>query len=467
MTTGAEREFERAVLGIQSAKDVVDLLAVLLAVCRRHPGDVVAAGQSRELRARRAQMIEDAAAMFTSLALTDRTRSFAIEALRQAPDVVEAARALALGVDFAVSGRDTKDYVRLCLKFGTRTLVEDSPYPTPSVDLSAMYGPRGFSRRPRDGNAGTAFDRVDGLALWPSKATYPFDVVYDTVAGSYLDGALEESVDILAVSPNTAWENEFEVCNASASGIFGVRVLNDARQDDIIEKAIRLASEKNVDIVITPELSNTPETVERIRETLRDIGENSDRPCPSIVIAGGAHLQVGEKRVNRMTTIYAGRSPYLVTHDKVAKYAMAIPAGSTVVELEEDIDRSVELRIHAGVNWSMVTLICADFLEPTVVRAVSDLCPRVVVVPAMSMKTGDFERRIGEVISNCQALVVVANGPTDWFTGLGSRAAVAVFGLPLADSSAAVLCLTPAASAEAPFVSYFKSRRRIAEFIVL
>lgn len=467
MTNRADDALEGAVASILSAKDVVDLLAVLLTICRRHPGELTAAGQDRALRARRIRVSEEAAAVFSSRGLTARTRSFAIDALRQAENVAEAARALALGIDLAVRGRDSRDYVRLCLKFGTRTLQEGDPYPTPSANLAAMYGPGGFSRRPRRGSEGTAVDCVEGLALWPSKVAYPFDVVYDTVAGSYLDAALDQSLDVLTVSPNQSLANEFAVDSHSPSGFFGVRVIDCGRQDDIICRAIKRAHGLSVNIVITPELSSTPDTLARIVGALQEVAEGGSRRSPGVVVAGGAHMEVDGKRVNRMTTVYAGRSPYFVTHDKVAKYAMDIPEGETVVEHEEDIDRSVQLRIHAGITWSMVTLICADFLDPTVVRAVSDLCPRIVVVPAMSRKTADFERRIGELIANCQAFVAVVNGPAEWIVGSGVRSAVTLFGMPLADSSKAVLPLTPDLSAEAPFTSHFESRTRGAKFIAL
>jgi predicted amidohydrolase len=245
--------------------------------------------------------------------------------------------------------------------------------------------------------------------------------------------------------------------SADQKRIFGVRPLNTAPQDAIVVDALREAADHGADIVVTPELSCTTRTVGLICKKLAAAGDRR----PRIVIAGGSHIRVDGKRRNRLSTIYTDPSPYVVTHDKIGRYAFSVPGATPGTECVEDISRSTELRMHAGVNWSMIPLICADFLDDEVVDAVADLCPRLVIVPSMSSKTGDFERRADEVISKTQALVVVVNAPHNWFF---TKVPVVVIGLPLADPAKGIIKQSPAPQAKPPHMVLFCSGQRSAGF---
>ena len=329
-----------------------------------------------------------------------------------------------------------------------------------------MYGGKGFSRRPRRTGA-TAFDRVGGLALWPSDAEQPLTVIYDTDAGALLDSAMggRDSVSILAVMPNKDFGSEFQP-QILGNGFFPMQVKNPKTQDAIIDRALWNASTRDVDIVVTPELSCTPNSVASIRTTLAKIGTGR----PRVVIAGGSHIPT--ERRNRMTTIYADPNSPVFEHDKIGEYVFSF-AG---LNFKEDIDRSTELRIHAGVNWSMIPLICADLLDDAVVDAVADLCPRLVIVPCMSSKTGDFEMSAGAVIRKSQSLVFVVNGPPDWPAdkappgwppGKGlpykTTAPAVVIGMPLATSW--ITSLSPPTWRTAPYSVLFRSDQRTAGFV--
>jgi hypothetical protein len=459
-------ELKQATDAIKSARDVVELLVVLLKICRRHASEVVVAGQDRETRrwmVQEAARTEAAAAVFQSRVLTPADRDAVIKDLERATDLAVTARAWALGIDTAMRTQ-AQVYSQLCAKPPNeiRILKEYDPYPTLSVELKSMYGDRGgFSRKPRRSTA-TAFDRVDGLALWPSASSQPLTVTYDTVAGAHLDNALREraTVNILAVVPNKDFWDEFDIDERSDDRFFGVHPKHEATQESRIIDALQLARDRNVDIVVTPELCCTPNTVGLIKARLAAMG----RGRPGVVIAGGSHIEpnIGERR-NRMTTIYAA-NPAELTHDKIGEFIFA--AGGK--KREEDIDRSTELRIHAGNSWSMITLICADLLDDAVVDALADLCPRLVIVPSMSSKTGDYEMSMGAVIRKSQALVMVVNGPPEWRPTPEDRshivrAPIVVIGMPLASSWIARTCADP--SDAAPYKVLFCSDQRQADFI--
>jgi hypothetical protein len=453
MSGDGKNELDDAVAAIDEAEDIVDLLAILLRICRRHASAVVAASQDARARSQRERLKRAAAAAFTNNVLSARTKKFAIKQLEAAADLAIAARALALGIDLAVQTRDPTAYRSLCRKWGERVLEEGDPYPTQTLDIAPMYGgSEGLSRRP-SANAATAFDCVDGLAIWRLS---PLRVVYDTVAGAQLDNAMlgRQQVAILAVAPNAdLGEFDWARLKITRNGFFRLGVLNTRAQDTVVRDALQLASVVDADIVLTPELSSTPRTVKLLQKALGNIGYGR----PRIVIAGGIHQRIQGKRVNRLSTIYASATPSTIPHDKIGEYQIPIEGKQCV----ENISRSTELRIHAGINWSMIPLICADFLENEVVEAVADLYPRLVIVASMSRKTADFELSMAQVIRKCQALVAMVNGPHDWFS---TKPPVVVIGMPLADPVKRIIRLLPT-GVPAPYKVLFRSGSREAQFV--
>jgi len=430
----ADTELDRVIKDIEKAIHVVDLLVILLKICRRHASKVLAAGQDRDRLA-----TDEATRVFTSQGLSKNTRQMVIDKLQAAgANFAVTARALAIGIDVAMQSLPGV-YTTYCALRPVRVLKPGDPYPTPSVNLSTMYGrPKdsesaGFSRQLRR-TAATAVDSVSGLALWPSASTQPLRVVYNTLAGAYLDRALVQrnTVDILALVPNRDFWGEFEIKEQQNGGFFGVHPKDAAEQERAIEAALHLAREHEVDIVVTPELSSTEGTVALVNRTLSNMGDGR----PRMVIVGGLHWEdpKTKKRRNRMSTIYAGPPLSEFTHDKIGEFVFH----DGTAELEEGIARSTELTIHAGNIWSMVTLICADLLDDAVVDAVADLCPRLVIVPSMSAKTGDYEMSMGAVIRKSQALVMVVNGPPEWSDRQDPSkrmiAPMVIIGMPLANS---------------------------------
>jgi hypothetical protein len=451
LNAGTKAELKQAKKDIGRAQSVVDLLVVLLKICRRHASELLAASQDlvtrEQLWTQAVRLEEEATKTFTSKGLSPQTKEFAQHTLDQASDLAVTARALALGVDMAMKSRYQRAYRtvyrQLCAQPVVRELKEDDPYPTTSVDLVPMYGPHGLSS-PAGRNAGTAVDCVDGLALWPAPSEQPLRVIYDTEAGVCLDLALAQTVDIVAVLPNRdALELDFPIPDGK---LFGVQAHDTALQDTIVEAALQRPAAKGADIVATPELSCTTRTVEMIKQCTVD-------GRPPIVIAGGSHVSIDGKRWNRLSTIYTGKKPLVRDHDKIGRYAFPVEGG---MEIEEGIDRSTELRIHAGTYWSMIPLICADFLEEHVVDAVAALCPRLVVIASMSTKIGGFELSMGTVIKQSQALVVVVNGPHDWWGKY--KVPVVVVGMPLETNR--IRKWSPPVAATPPYQVRFSSKQR-------
>ena len=124
-------ELKQATDAIRSAQDVVELLVVLLKICRRHASEVVAAAQDRETRRwmlREAARTEAAASAFNSRVLTIEDRQKVINDLEQATNLAVTARGWALGIDTAMQTQ-ANVYSQLCAKTPNeiRDLKEDSP----------------------------------------------------------------------------------------------------------------------------------------------------------------------------------------------------------------------------------------------------------------------------------------------------------------------------------------------------
>ncbi|BCN48397.1 hypothetical protein RE9416_16980 [Prescottella equi] len=465
-------EQQQLLAQIDASRDWIDILTALLSVCRAHAHELSTLAQGRETRkllaAAHAQVREN----LSTTAVSRRTRQEISEQLGNV-DYPYRARVIAVAIDLEIRGSNPQYYSVMCAALGERKLDDRAPYPTPSFPLAATFGPGGFSMQPKDGGSVLEVDRVPGLALWNTSAHGALTVVYDPIAGSALDDALDSSVDILTVSPNQSYSAEFSVETSTANGFFGVKVIDHAKQDSILRESLEYCESNSIDILALPELAATEESDLIVRRAF-EAPDRRDCRHPSIVIAGSRHARIKDKQVNRLTIAYRPHS-HLVYHDKVGRFVVGGSECYTARGLvpnsagDEDIDRGNSIRIHAGIEWSMIPLICADFLDQQVIHAAAALHPRLVIVSAMSQKTSDFEDSAGTVISACQSTVVVVNGPVDWRPddsreplADAESSTVAVFGLPLNDPTKKVIRLKTAIDASAPHRVHFSSLTRSA-----
>jgi hypothetical protein len=455
---------------VEAAEDLVDVLAALLSTCRAHASELahmIQDAASRKLMARRVREVREA---LPSVAVGEHEKHILCERLRSAASFVEEARIIALGIDQKVRHVDKTRYNVLCAAGGVRTLKDLDPIPTPEQDLQSMHGDHGFSMRPRNAGSILAVDRVDGLTLWNASEFGILQVIYDPVAGAALDNALASTVEMLVVAPNKDYPAEFNPGTQSEDGFFGVTVKDVARQDQILEEGLAYCAAEEIGILVLPELAATQNFDDMVRSALAADGGAGG--SPTVVVGGSRHLNDRGRRVNRLSVIYRlGR--HTVHHDKAAHYVSGPAEVRTESGLEtnrlgeENIHRSDTFRIHAGIDWSMIPLICADFLDEVIVKAVATLHPRLVVVSAMSLKTEMFDRSADTVIAACQATVAIANGPAQWSSNsqVTDRSDVAVFLLPFADPASATVRVRPDPDAAPPYRVLFRSATRSAQLL--
>lgn len=468
---------------INASQDWLGILTALLTACRLHETELSAALRNQNSRADAAGQRKAVANALVGLS-TNRTTSFVDKPIRKficgfidGHAFPLSARVMALAIDLHVRSTNESSFSTSCSALSTRELVDLSPYPTPRFPLNDTFGKRGFSMHRSAGSSDLEVDRVPGLSLWRSSVSGAIRVIYDPVMGAQLDAALEPAFSALAVCPNQSFHGEFSPGTQNESGFFGINVEDSQRQKMVFEESVEYCKNNQVEILALPELSSTEGVEEAARKAMniswRQAGEAPSRPFPSVVVAGSRHMTIDGKKVNRQTIWYRGVN---VHHDKVGRFVMGAKEkhedGRIVYNDsgEEAIDRGDSIRIHAGISWSMIPLICADFLEEGVVNAVKAVRPRLVVVSSMSQKTADFENTAAGVIAAAQSTVIVANGPVEWNRGnedASTRASdfakVALFILPLGDPASRTIRVHPAEGTNAPHRTRFRSSTCSAE----
>lgn len=467
-------ERDRLIERVFAAEDVLDILTATLLVCRAHPDELADMIQSRS--AEMARRVAQVGALLPSVAVDDERKRLLADRLAAAASYVEEARIIAVAIDLMVRSAGEGRYGALCAALPIRTLEAGDPVPTPAFDLKDVFGNQRFSSRPRPSI--TAVDQVPGLRLWPASGFGFLKAIYDPVAGAALDAAMGTVVDMLVVAPNKDFPSEFTIGSQSGDGFFGVAVKDVAGQNLILNDGLAHCATEKIGMLVLPELCATEDFEATICGALSS--GDSDDGWPAMVVGGSRHLADGDRRVNRLSVVYrlprrrrtvhhdqAVDEVETIHHDKVARFILGPPEVPTPqgpalnTAGEENIHRSNTIRIHAGAQWSMIPLICADFLDRDVVQAVATLHPRLVIVSAMSQKTSGFVLSADTVIAACQSTVAIANGPAQWTApeGTAESSDVAVFVLPLEDPADGTvrIRIRPAPDAEAPYRVRFTS----------
>jgi hypothetical protein len=184
---------------------------------------------------------------------------------------------------------------------------------------------------------------------------------------------------------------------------YRVRPRDSERQAEVIDRLLDRAHAGGSSVVVLPELSTDQQGALRIDGRLRN-----GLPGLRVVVGGSYHpapVEATEQR-NESVTFLSGSSA--VRHRKFGRFTMCHDGS----ERTEDIQRwPAVIRISMSGSWSLVTLICKDFLEPQVAHLLAELRVRLVLVPAFSEKMQAFEAHGWEMVVNSQAVVVVANAP--------------------------------------------------------
>lgn len=230
---------------------------------------------------------------------------------------------------------------------------------------------------------------------------------------------------LAALHPHETIE-EFEIGWPAADVAFPVRVA--APDPDRIAELVRRMLDADARIVVLPELSTDPATVDAIAAML------SDRDDQRLVVAGSYHDEASRRNVA------VGLLPDCterMEHAKVVPFSDDLGLRD---RWREGIEPGDAITVHHADRFRFCLLTCKDFLSAEVRDVVDRVAANVLCVPAMSRKTDPFKARAAGHVADAQAVSVVANGPLRWADGARVEPA-AVFGQPVRGRE----CVTPPA----------------------
>ncbi len=224
----------------------------------------------------------------------------------------------------------------------------------------------------------------------------------------------------VAIPSDVLSDLRFDVSETAEPRFFHVRPKRTAEQQAVILRLLDEADAAGARVVLLPELCVDEDIVAAIRDWFA-----KPERAVAILICGSMHTVRDGKQRNVSTILTAGGG--MVEHFKFNPFSLALPTGDGEVALHrEDIVTTPSLiTVLMCGDWSFTSLICKDFLEPGVDRALQQLGVRIVLVPACSPKTSIFEPIAAILAARNQALVLVGNladpGPSEVASVLVAR----------------------------------------------
>jgi hypothetical protein len=383
---------------VNEAADIVDLSAALLLFCRRHELVYREADNRESNRRGEAALSLAAHGWFEkrSEELDPENRERILNALLKESEVplVVRARAIAVGLDRALGQRFYGPFRTA----GVQRLKPDSPVLTSRPPLKDILG----SLNPRPERLDPRVDRLPNLRLAPSDLHH-FEIDLDFSLQDSLGPILDpENQVFVTCHPNRSLE-EFVARNDNtpADSFFWLQPKDAERQDRIVRALLEKAVVEGASVVLFPELCLEAEAARRW------LAELKSPPSPiRLFVAGSHHEVVTGKRRNQALALLRGRKEPL-RHWKSFRY----------VDKElgrEDIHEDAPgFTVYFSGGWSLVILICKDFLVETVRQMLEALAVNLVLVPSMTGSATPFEEFVPLPTQTHQALVVMANSPAE------------------------------------------------------
>ena len=221
------------------------------------------------------------------------------------------------------------------------------------------------------------------------------------VEGSYaaiLDGlAGKVPLTVAAALVNETWGEMTAPPNLIAPG-------DPLEQMARTKRLIRHARERDVAVIVLPELCMTTDMVTQLA------AEWAGQVDAPVLFAGSVHLSDAGQRVNRTSVLLPGVG-VAWTHDK---YSMFEARDGTLEPIDYQQPCVV---LGCGHVVRVATVICKDLLDFKAATALGDLGVHLLAVPAMSQVLAPFSTAPEVLITRSQGATVVANNPRVWDKG--------------------------------------------------
>jgi predicted amidohydrolase len=452
----AMRLLERLERDLSPQTDGIEnVMAVMLRHCREHVGvlrraysDPTALGAMHDLADKVAQFVKEE---FDDVALEPNdVCAIVAEATRRVAEVEPpfgadmgdaiAARGFANGLDRQLGPRVASRYRHR----GVLRIAKGDAFPVARPPLKEIFG-KDIGTLPD--SRGPALDECRNLRIL-AEPQRGLEVELDTGQIDALANFQADSNTAVVWTTTLAqldWDFEER---AGQCWFHSVRPLDRAARVQDAKEQLAVAQAAGCAVVILPEMSLDPGGVDDIIQWSKENGHPF-----SLLVLGSAHVTgAGGTHTNVSTTLLPNGSR--VEHSKWNPFEIPLPRKDTselAPHRELITASSPRVRLVLAGAWSFVVLVCKDFLDAGVVTLLEDLRARLVLVPARSPKTADFESGAQQLAAAAQAVVVVANA---WESGNPDPAA-AIVARPL---RAHLLEVFPSALAESSKLQMFRLR---------
>lgn len=150
-----------------------------------------------------------------------------------------------------------------------------------------------------------------------------------------------------------------------------------------------------------------------------------------LVVAGTAEIEVASNTVRNQAILWMPRGEPI----PLTKSLPAVLDGYS-----EDVDTGTStVRVFMTERWAIAVLICRDAFEARIIRQLEDIGVNLVLVPAMTPKTGTLVGSVSSLPARSQTFVAVAVAPATW-PGREDGRCQACFHGPYDDHPEPVLC---------------------------
>jgi predicted amidohydrolase len=277
---------------------------------------------------------------------------------------------------------------------GPFTLQPGELYPIPSWEGPPAWkysrNPTNLARRPWE----FPHIRVHELLTDTVNAV---EIVFDPTAEAEVAAALTGLRTLATVHPNEDWA---ELSMSAGATAFPVAPAPDM-QSAVLMAAIRSCLDAAAQVVVLPELSVTEPIADELRAWLL-----AQEDCFAIVVIGSQHTSVDGEAANISQTLIG---PYELTHRKIVPFTSEGHGAQPSREGIVPGPRRVRVLVAAG--WRFAVLICKDFLDADVRRALERAGVNVLAVPAMSAAMESYPAEVDGHVLATQGSAIVANNP--------------------------------------------------------
>ncbi|OBH90186.1 hypothetical protein A5678_13200 [Mycobacterium sp. E2733] len=315
---------------------------------------------------------------------------------------------VARGLAGAIDNLAGSTYMTWFKNQGEVTIAEGEPYPVCSHDPRPWLGTHAANTNPASRpNRDLSFTPSLRIATGPLGFTYTLDFTFwDRLSPL---GSSPNGLVMAAAQPNLGLA-EFTMDtdnppNDPATWYANHGPGNAVEQVDRITRLIEAAMRQGAELVLMPEYAASEITHTALETAL------SGKPAPIVFCIGisrpDKNKYVHNEAWLRVSTPGVSQSYSAHFHAKTS--------GAKLFGAAERIHTASEIRVFVSPNWSLSVLICVEVLATEIPDQLAKIGANLLLVPAMSEKTGSMARDAGGLREGSQAFVVMANGPAFWW----------------------------------------------------